>query len=208
MAFSVKQIKALLSEKGMPVDNLDAAAEEICSRHTADLDSIKEQRDSYKADAEKLASVQAELDSIKNDPYEVKYSALKEEFDQYKQTQAAKETKAAKESAYRSMLKELGVSEKRLDAILRVTDLDSIVIDKSGALKDADKLRENAKTEWSDFIATTTEKGAETVTPPTNTGSKGMTPLRDIYKRDDHGRYILNAEQRQKAIAENLQQKG
>lgn len=204
MAFSVKQIKALLSEKGMPVENLDAAAEEICSRHTADLDSIKEQRDSYKADAEKLADVQKELESLKHDPYEVKYSAIKEEFESYKKEQTAKETKAAKANAYRAMLKELGVSEKRLDAILRVTDLDGIALEKDGALKDLDKLKESAKAEWADFIPTTSEKGAETVTPPTNSG-KGKTSMQDIYKRDEHGRYLLTAEQRQKALAENLQ---
>ena len=204
MAFSVKQIKALLSEKGMPVENLDAAAEEICSRHTADLDSIKEQRDTYKADSEKLANVQKELDSIKNDPYEVKYTAIKDEFEKFKQAQTAKETKAAKETAYRSMLKELGVSEKRLDAILRVTNLDDVTLEKDGTLKDANKLRESAKNEWSDFIQTTTEKGAETVMPPTNTGN-GKMSMQDIYKKDDHGHYLLNAEQRQRAIADNLQ---
>ena len=101
------------------------------------------------------------------------------------------------------MLKEIGVSEKRIDAVMKVTDLDAIELDEQGAIKDLDKAKENAQTEWSDFIQTTTTKGADTSTPPTNTGT-GKMSMQDIYKKDDHGRYVMSAEQRQKAIADNL----
>ena len=58
MAFSIKQVKAKLQEYGVPAENLDSAAEYFCSAHKTDLDAIKEQRDTYKADAETLATVQ------------------------------------------------------------------------------------------------------------------------------------------------------
>lgn len=204
MAFGLKQIKALLSDNGMPIDNLESTALEICGRHKADLDSIMEERDNFKKSAEELSSVQAELDSLKKDPYEVKYKALKEEYEQYKQDQTAKETRAVKEKAYREMLKEIGVSEKRIDAVIKVTDIDGIELDKDGAIKEADKAKENAKTEWADFIQTATEKGAVITSPPVNNGNKKETPMSDIYKKDEHGRYVLTAEQRQKAIMDNL----
>ena len=58
MSFSVKQIKAILSNHNMPVEDLEGAAEEICSKHSADMDAIKEERDNLKQDAETLTSVQ------------------------------------------------------------------------------------------------------------------------------------------------------
>lgn len=54
--FSIKQVKAILSEHNMPVDDLQSAAEELCERHVADLDSIKEQRDNSKGEVSRLKS--------------------------------------------------------------------------------------------------------------------------------------------------------
>jgi len=195
----------------------DEKIDEIITAHSETVDALKEQRDQYKADAEKLPSVQRELQSLKDaesqnggSAWEVKYNAMKEEkekvekaYKAFKTETEAAQTKAAKDKAYRAMLKEIGVSEKRIDAVMRVTDLDAIELDEQGAIKDADKAKENAQTEWSDFIQTTTTKGADTSTPPTNTGT-GKMSMQDIYKKDDHGRYIMSAEERQRAIAENL----
>ena len=195
----------------------DEKIDEIITAHSETVDALKEQRDQYKADAEKLPSVQRELQSLKDaesqnggSAWEVKYNAMKEEkekvekaYKAFKTETEAAQTKAAKDKAYRAMLKEIGVSEKRIDAVMRVTDLDAIELDEQGAIKDADKAKENAQTEWSDFIQTTTTKGADTSTPPTNTGT-GKMSMQDIYKKDEHGRYIMSAEERQRAIAENL----
>lgn len=65
MAFTIKQIKAKLQEFGVPAENLDKAAEELCAAHKTDLDAIKEQRDTYKTDSETLEKVQKELDALK-----------------------------------------------------------------------------------------------------------------------------------------------
>lgn len=195
----------------------DEKIDEIITAHSETVDALKEQRDQYKADAEKLPGVQNELKSLKDaesknggSAWEVKYNAIKEEkekvekdFKAFKSATEAAQTKAAKDKAYRAMLKEIGVSEKRIDAVMKVTNLDSIELDEQGAIKDLDKAKENAQTEWSDFIQTTTTKGADTSTPPTNTGT-GKMSMQDIYKKDDHGRYIMSAEERQRAIAENL----
>lgn len=159
----------------------DEKIEQIMEAHVETVDALKEQRDAYKADAEKLADVQKQLDKATKDleasgkdTYKVKYEAIKEEFDSFKKEQAAKETRAAKESAYRELLKAAGISEKRIAAILKVSDIDSVELDDDGAIKDANKLTESIKAEWADFIPTTTTRGAQTATPPANTGS-GMT---------------------------------
>ena len=100
------------------------------------------------------------------------------------------------------MLKAAGVSEKRHGAIIKLTDLKSLELDKDGKIKDAEKRTEEIKSEWADFVEHTTTKGAQTATPPTNNGG-GKTTKADIYKKDENGRYVLSASERQKALAEN-----
>ena len=127
--------------------------------------------------------------------WKTKYDALKDEFEGYKKDISAKETKATREKAYKDLLKEAGVSEKRLDTILKVSDIDSLEMNEDGTYKDADKLIEGIKEEWADFITTTETKGADTSKPPKNDG-KGTVTKEDILK-------IKDTSERQKAIAEN-----
>lgn len=205
--------RKFLSALGIEADKVD----EIIQAHTDTVDALKNERDKYKADAEKLPGVQAELESAKKaaeekdgkSPWKVKYDALKEDFDKYKADQTAKETKAAKSDAYRALLKEAGISEKRLEAVLKVSDVDSVELDKDGKVKGADKLMESVKAEWSDFITTNKTKGANTATPPTNNGGSVKT-RDDIYKTDERGRFVLDASQRQAALAQIIanEQKG
>ena len=44
MAFRVKQIEKILSDSGMPLENINKCAEDLCKRHAIDLDEIKEAR--------------------------------------------------------------------------------------------------------------------------------------------------------------------
>ncbi len=195
MAFTRKFLAALGIE--------EAKVDEIIAAHTEVTDALKAERDKLKEDAGKYAAAQAELDRItaeaaKNggkNPFEVKYNALKEEFDKHKADVAAKEAKAKKESAYRAILKAAGVSEKRIDAVLKVSDIDSIELDTDGKVKGEEKLLEAIKKEWADFIPTTTQTGVSEKNPPASSGGKAMTKD-DILKIED-------AAARQKAIAEN-----
>ena len=186
--------------KAMGID--EEKIDEIISMHSETVDGLKADVAKYKADAEALPEVQkqlekaqADLEAGKKDSYKVKYEALKEEFEGYK-------TEQAKEKAYRALLQEAGVSEKRLESVLKVSDVDSVELDDKGAIKGADKLTESIKSEWADFITTTETRGAQTSNPPANNNSGAMTKA-DIYKKDDHGRYVLSAAERQKALMEN-----
>lgn len=128
--------------------------------------------------------------------WKVKYEAMKEEFETYKNEQTEKEARTAKESAYRALLKQAGVADKRIDAVMKVTDLDGIELDKDGAVKDAETVTEGIKTEWADFIPTTQTVGANTATPPANNGGKSYKTKEEIYA-------IKDTAERQKAILEN-----
>jgi hypothetical protein len=181
----------------------EAKVDEIITAHTEVTDALKAERDKFKADASKYAAAQAELDGIKaqaakdggKNPYQVKYEALKEEYDKYKADTETKATKAKKESAYRKLLKDAGVTEKRLDAVLRVSDFDGIEFDTDGKIKDADKLTESIKKEWADFIPQTSQTGAPSQNPPSTTTGKTMTK--------DEIMKITDTAARQRAIAEN-----
>lgn len=158
--------------------------DEIIEAHREAVDALKEERDSYKEDAEKLPGVQKELDDLKEaaekngeTPYKAQYEELKQEYEAYKADMEAKEVKANKVAAYKAMLKEVGISEKRIDAIVKVSAVDDVELDAEGRLKNADALKEAAKTEWADFIVKEEMRGAQTNTPPAGTGAGGDTGM-------------------------------
>ena len=153
--------------KGMGLTDEQVSA--IIDEHTNTVNGLKDARDSYKAEAEKVPALQAELNSLKannSDDWKSKYDTLKQTFDDYK-TEAASKAKAEKvKAAYTQLLKDANVDGKRIEAILKITDLSDKQLDDAGKLVDADKLSESIKTEWSAFIQTTGTKGAEVETPP------------------------------------------
>lgn len=197
MALGRKSLKAM----GLTDEQVDS----IIEMHTDTVEGLKEEIKKYKGDAEKLPGVQKELDDLKakgDDGWKDKHDTVKKEFDDYKAEQTKKETREAKEKAYREILKDAEVSEKRIDAIIKVTDLDSIELDEKGKVKDADKHKENVKKEWADFIVKTKTDTVKTDTPPIVT--IGAKTREEIYKKDDKGRYIMDAAARQKALAESM----
>lgn len=196
MSLTRKMLKAMNIEE----EKID----QIIEAHTETVDGFKEKLNDYKDKAEKYDGVKKELDELKEggDDWQKKYEKEHSDFEAYKNDITAKETKRTKEHAIREFYKGVGVSEKRLDAVMKVTDLDSFELDKDGKIKDADKHTETAKSEWADFIETTTTRGADTATPPTNNSGAKMSKA-DIYKKDDKGRYVLSTEERQRALIEN-----
>lgn len=164
--------RKFLSALGIEADKVD----EIIEAHAETVNALKAERDDFKGKAEKADSLEKELKETKeqlenngSDAYKVKYEAIKEEFDGFKAEQEAKAVIETKSKAYRALLKEAGVSEKRIDAVMKVTKLDDVEMD-GDKLKDADKLTEAVKAEWSDFIVSENKEGAGTETPPENNG--------------------------------------
>ena len=186
--------RKLLKGMGLTEEQMDT----IIEAHTDTVDGLKTDLARYKADAEKLPGVQAELENLKakgDDGWKDKHDKVKKECDDYKREQLQKETKSAKETAYRELLKSAGISEKRIDSVLKVTDLSAVELLEDGKIKNADDLKKSIKEEWADFVVTTKQKGADTKDPPANNG--GAMSRDDIFK-------IKDASERQAAIAANL----
>ena len=197
MSLTRKMLKAM----GIEEEKID----QIIEAHSETVDSLKADRDSYKEDAEKLKDVQKELDDLKakgDDGWKEKHDRLKVEFDQYKNDVQAKETKAAKEAAYRDILKDANLSEKGIEKAVKYADWDKIELDADGKLKGANDHIKAVRDEWAEYVTTTTTTGARTSTPPVNNGGAKLTKA-EIYAKDEHGRYKLSTAERQKALAEN-----
>ena len=187
----------------------DEKQDEIINAHIEVVNALKEERDNYQAEAKKSENLQKQIDDLQknmdngeNSPYKVKYDAkveelndLKKEFEDYKADVSAKETEAKKSSAYKELLKEAGVSEKRLNSIVRVTDLSKVELDDEGKIKDPEELTNNIKNEWADFIVTETKHGANVSNPPANTGGSKKSK-EEIFA-------IKDTAERQKAMMEN-----
>ena len=153
--------------------------EQIIEEHAETVNALKQQRDQYKVDAEKLPGVQKELDEYKEaaekdgeNPYKAKYEETQQKFDDYKAEVTARETKAKKTAAYRKLLKDAKVSEKRLDSILKLSPVDDIELDDKGEIKDAENIKKKIEEEWSDFIVTEETRGAESNNPPGGSGGR------------------------------------
>jgi hypothetical protein len=208
MALTNANVKEILSKAGVDSEHMKDAVNEIIEGHTTSIEALREERDTYKAQAQKAEELQKQLEKAQKDlkdatsdeaenKYKTKYEMLKEEFKEYKKDIEAKATKESKSKAYRDMLKEAGISDKRIEAVLKVSDVDSIEFDDEGNVKDKDELLKGIKDEWSDFIQTADVQGANTDNPPANTGGKTVT-------RDDILK-IKDTSERQKAIKENIE---
>lgn len=198
--------RKLLKGMGLTEEQQDT----IIEAHTDTVNGLKADVDRYKADAEKLPAVQKELDDLKgkgDDGYKAKYESEHKAFEDYKKTVDAEKTTAAKEKAVEAVLKKIGVSEKRLQSVAKLAKadglLDALELDDDGAVKEVDKLEKSLKDSYSEYITTTSTKGADTPTPPANSVGAKLT-MADIYKKDEKGRYVMDYEARLKAIEENL----
>ena len=194
MAFTRATIRNLAKESGVeiPKEFEDAlVAEHLTARNAYAEEQVK-------AELEKQPVAKAE--NVKDSE---EYKALKADFDKYKAEVTEKETKAAKEAAYRAILKDANLSEKGIEKAIKYAEWDKIELGADGKLKGANDHIKAARDEWAEYVTTTTTTGAKTSTPPANTGGSKLTKA-EIYAKDEYGRYKLSASERQKAIAETL----
>lgn len=191
MAFTRKFLAAL----GIEPDKID----EIITAHTEVTDALKAERDRYKADAEKLPGVQKELDALKGGDGDKggsdELEELRKQLKQVKAEYEAKEVERKTREAYSALLREVGIPEKRVAAVLRASDLSGVKLGDDGKITDAEERKKAIAAEWSDFIPTEAERGVNTANPPSNTGG-GKKSREEILA-------IKDTQARQKAIAEN-----
>lgn len=194
MALSRKFLAAL----GIEEEKID----QIISAHSETVEALKEERDSYKDKAGKYDKAQSDLDAAnkkiedlsKEDAWKVKYDALKEDYDDFKKSVENEKTTNSKKNAYKALLKEIGISDKRIDAVARLAELDKIKLDKEGKIEGSDDLKKSLAEEWADFIVKDGKEGASVENPPAGSGSK---------KTKEEILAIKDTAERQAAMLEN-----
>lgn len=162
--------RRLLKGMGLTEEQMDTVIE----AHTETVDGLKAQIATYKTDAEKLPSVQRELDDIKaagDGGYKDKYDKEHAAYEAYKSEIAKKETKTAKEQAVRAYYQEKGITGNGLDIAMRGSnaEIDAVELE-NGKIKDTKALDDLVGGTFKGLISTTTVTGTNTATPPSNTG--------------------------------------
>jgi hypothetical protein len=170
MALTRKMLKAM----GIEEEKID----QIIEAHAETVDGLKSDLNKYKGDAEKLPDVQKELDDLKavgDGGWKEKHDKLKGEFDGYKKDVEAKEARAAKEAAYRAILKDANLSDRGVEKALKYADWDKIELEADGKLKGATDHLKSVKEDWAEYVTTTKTTGVKTSNPHVNTGGTGKT---------------------------------
>ena len=192
--------RKFLSALGIEADKID----EIINAHTETTDGLKDELAKVKADAEKLTEVQAELDALKAQPedgYKAKYEKERDDFKAYKADVEAREALAAKKAAYTEVCKDAGLDDRGLARALKYADWNAVELDETGKVKDAKDHIKALKEEWAEHVQHIDVRGAKTPNPPANNGGT-LKSREDIYKTDEHGRLLMNASERQAALAQ------
>lgn len=178
MALTNKGLREILSKAGISDENMDTAVSEIMKGHNTTVDYLKEQesnavkerdaaikeRDTYKADAEKLMDVQKELDTIKGGDWEKKYNDLLAQ-------NAAKDARAAKETALRAYFTGKGITGQgqEIAMLSAATQVDALELRKDGAIKDTAALDALVSGTLAPLVSQTTTRPADN--PPSGTAS-------------------------------------
>jgi hypothetical protein len=193
--------RSFLKSAGLTDEQISAVTEE----HTNVTNRMQKEIDKYKEIADKLPDVQKELDKLKGgEDWQKKYEDEHKAFEDFKKDQTAKETKAAKESAARAYFEGKSITGRNLNIAMRGAkdEINGLELDADGKIKDTSALDALVGGEYAALVVTTQTRGANTATPPAGNGGSKLTRA-DIYKKDDHGRYVMSTVERQKALAEN-----
>ncbi len=164
-------------------DDLQKAEDKV-----KDYDAIKKERDDLKTAA--------------GEDFKKKYEDEHKAFSAYKKDQEAKATAAVRDKAVEAYFEGKSITGENLKLAMRAAREEINALSMDGEkIKDTASLDNLVANELKGLVVKTSSRGTPAATPPKNSGGKVMT-REEIYKKDDKGRYLLDAAARQKALAE------
>ena len=185
--------------KGMGLT--EEQADTIIEAHAETVDGLKDKLKTAEEKANKLDGVQKELDDLKaqgDGGYKEKYEKERDDFKAYKADVEKKASRATKEAAVKAYLESKNITGSGLKiAMMAVSGkIDGLELD-GDKIKDTSSLDDLVKDggDLHGLIPKVSVTGANTATPPANTGSGKMTREQIMSIKD--------AGERQTAIAKN-----
>lgn len=200
MALKRSELRKIVKDADMTDEEKLTAVMDILH---SEVDDLKEEQDDLK---EQLKKAQADLkDAQKNgggddSEWKKKYESERDAFKKFKDEQTAKDSRTAKESAYRKLLEESKVSTKAIDNVIKVTNFDEIELDEKGQIKDIVDVKKKIESDWSGFIEKSNTTGADVKNPPKNDGGTGTYTSRAEARKD-----VKSTAEMIKRIRENQQ---
>lgn len=184
MAFTRSEVRSILGEA-----HTEEIENKLFALYLGEKDKLKDQIDTLKsenaklkADADKLADVQKELDGLKGgEDWKAKYEKEHTDFEGYKTSIAEKETLSKKEAAYSKLLADEQINEKHIKDVVRLTDFSKITLDKDGNLEHVDDLKKSIGEEWSEYKVKTSTRKQQVGTPPESGTGTGASRAREVY---------------------------
>lgn len=175
----------------------------IMAAHQDTLAEIKAERDGLRDKAARVPELEKQVEELRakiptedwKARYEAEHEALQAKVSEHEKYVAEVERSRAdaeKRDLYKAMLLEQGIDPKRVDTVVKVTDLSGVIV-KEGQLENREELAAKAAEEWKDFVVKSITKGAS-VDNPHGGGSA---------KTKDEIMAITDTAARQAAIAEN-----
>lgn len=189
--------RASLKALGLNDDQIDAVIE----LHTEVTDGLKEKVKELQEKADKFDEAQTKINQLEKDAkkYEEEHSA----FEAFKKSVTEKEAAKAKEKAGRAYLEGKGITGQNLEIAVRAARAEIEALEMDGdKIKDTNALDALVDGDLKGLKVSTSTKGADTVNPPASGGKLTLT-RKDIYAKDEHGRYKMSTQERQKALSEN-----
>ena len=169
-SFSRSEIRKILGE---------ACTEEIetslVTLHREVLDSIKDERDALKVQAEKLQSdvtrlsgIEQKYNELKAGDYESKYAKEHEAFEAFKGKIDADALAGKKQEAFMAVLEKAKISAKRRAGICKLesVNLDGYSLDENGHFTNEQDIIKHVDTEYSEYKEEENDRGADVDNPP------------------------------------------
>lgn len=127
MALTRKDIRTWLEDENM---DMEAKIQKIIGGHLETVDGLRDEATRFKADAERLASVQTELDELKaKGDYKEQYETEKAAHEALIAKLESEKTATAKEKAVRAYYESKNIKGNNLNIAMRGTKLDAIELD-------------------------------------------------------------------------------
>lgn len=173
MALPRKQLQEKL--ENVTPETVKEVMQWILDGHTASLEAVQEERDSYKAKADTIDAITKERDGYKEQAEKSGDAAkVQAEFDAYKKQIEGEKTMNAKRKALMGLAEKAGITRESFrNAIAKAWDFDKLELDEKGEVKDAEGITNAIKADYADFVGTPGTEAAPPATPPT--GGKSYT---------------------------------